>query len=113
VARGGVGDQRKAGAVRRPKPKDHGGIGMNEDGAHNVVALGDQRKAGAVRRPKPKDHGGIGMNEDGAHNVVAPGDPARRNDRDRDITALVQIATLCDLSSCGGDAGSRLTAEAA
>ena len=38
---------------------------------------------------------------------------ARRNDRDRDITALVQIATLCDLSSCGGDAGSRLTDEAA
>ena len=78
----------------------------------------DQRKAGAVKeaarkpKPKPKDHGGIGLNNDGALDVVAPGDLARRNDRDRDITALVQIATLCDLSSCGGDAGSRLTAEA-
>ena len=82
VARGGGSDQRKAGAVRKPKPK-------------------------------PKDHGGIGLNNDGALDVVAPGDLARRNDRDRDITALVQIATLCDLSSCGGDAGSRLTAEAA
>ena len=84
MARGGVGGQRKASAVRKPKPK-----------------------------PKPRDHGDISLNNDGALDVVAPGDLARRNDRDRDITALVQIATLCDLSSCGGDAGSRLTAEAA
>lgn len=41
MARGGVGDQRKAGAVRRPKPKDHGGIGIINDGALNVVAPGE------------------------------------------------------------------------
>jgi len=41
VARGGGSDQRKAGAVRRLKPKDHGGIGMNNDGALDVVAPGD------------------------------------------------------------------------
>ena len=41
MARGGGSDQRKAGAVRRPKPKDHGGIGMTNDGALNVVATGD------------------------------------------------------------------------
>jgi hypothetical protein len=35
--------------VRKPKPKDHGGIGMNEDGAHNVVAPGDPARRIAER----------------------------------------------------------------
>jgi hypothetical protein len=43
VARGGVGNQMKAGAVRKPKPKpkDDSGIGMHNDGSLNVVAPGD------------------------------------------------------------------------
>ena len=41
ATRDGGSDQRKAGAVRKPKPKDHGGIGLNNDGALDVVAPGE------------------------------------------------------------------------
>jgi hypothetical protein len=53
VARVDVGDLKKAGAVRKrtptPKPsrkrKDDGEIGVNSDGALNLVAPGDLRAA--------------------------------------------------------------------
>jgi hypothetical protein len=50
VARVGVGDLRKAGAVRKqtPKPEPRGSdgeIGVNSDGALNLVAPGDLRAA--------------------------------------------------------------------
>ena len=60
VTRDGGSDQRKAGAVRKPKPKDHGGIGLNNDGALDVVAPGDLARRIAERDAEEADEPAAG-----------------------------------------------------